>query len=368
MSQINNIDDPESDTDSNSSNDSLQKVCDIIESNNSVFEEESTQSTSCSSLSDVFDGRSDSNYQLIPSGETESVIAENSSLKDVFDNISDSSDSCDWTEETQTRLNQIKNKPENSSKAENVTRAENHMEINRCNKPTNTNQPHSCRFCYEAKNQVVIIHRHLAQEHKLSNQKTKEWINKIIDKPILSSVAELRRKLRKDPPKNISKPKKKTTAPTTYLAKRNAENNYVFECIVCGRDYCNIISVLRHQSMHYHDLKYVCDLCNDGFWHQTLLNEHKRIHNRIQTYSFKCEICKHKMKASYSYQTHKENFHTFGPWKYVQCKTCGKKIRSEHYLREHQSSCGKTFPCTQCNRELKTQKSLKLHKMSHAGK
>lgn len=154
----------------------------------------------------------------------------------------------------------------------------------------------------------------------------------------------------------------------TYIVKRHPKMPTVYDCIVCGRNFRDVTNVLRHQTTYYRERNFVCNLCDVGFWHHKLLEEHMHMHESGSIGPVECDICHYTFKNNNRIVDHNASFHITGPiHKKYECLNCGKKYEAKGSWLSHTRICGKTFICKYCGKTLQSPIAKINHMRKHTG-
>lgn len=129
----------------------------------------------------------------------------------------------------------------------------------------------------------------------------------------------------------------KEIAPDKFSLRKHMVDNHpeVFKCQFCNESFESIRSRRKHEALHDADSDKTCDECGKSFRKLSQLNLHKEYAHR----ELKCQHCE-------------KQFDTI------------KKLK-DHERRHIRDKEG--FPCSQCDRVLKTSSGLKLHRAKHTG-
>ena len=187
------------------------------------------------------------------------------------------------------------------------------------------------------------------------------------------------------------------------------------DCQVCGKAYRNA-RVAKEHMRAVHRVKVIsdssqtptlsCSLCPQTFCAGAvgqITNHVKEFHTKEETSCFSCDICGMTFKQKLSLGYHKKRKHSIGAMEVkkekmhpcdkcgktlfkdsmrrhilmfhskhvpVDCKVCGKKVRSALHLVHHMSRSHSNQPskvCDVCGAKLKTNESLKAHLAAHKG-
>lgn len=234
-----------------------------------------------------------------------------------------------------------------------------------------------CEIC---NNIIANFRSHFIEKHNLDRVGVKNFfiravertsseltcnICKIVFKNLAGLTTHMKWKHQITPVQNSTP---NTVEPNEEPNKQEINN---FSCDQCTRKFPKRISLIRHQSTHIRQANYVCEICNDSFWHQILFNEHKNLHqvpNEIKK-PFKCEICNYRLLTETQLAYHKNSFHSTEPMEEVasKCRTCDRMILNKTYLRVHESTCGKIYACKHCDHVFSSPVALKVHKREHTG-
>lgn len=156
---------------------------------------------------------------------------------------------------------------------------------------------------------------------------------------------------------NIRKPWKCEHCKDVEFSNRNSLNNHLFTV---------------HNLLHIR-----CADCNQAFWSETELANHKtslKCHARkateddyVETKSgVKCNLCERSYKTKKEWTTHYFNHHKF---KKI-CDICNQQLSTYGALKNHKKTVHdkvKPFECTECPKKFSAKHSLQFHLNTHTG-
>uniref|UniRef100_A0A8C1QF27 C2H2-type domain-containing protein n=1 Tax=Cyprinus carpio TaxID=7962 RepID=A0A8C1QF27_CYPCA len=159
-----------------------------------------------------------------------------------------------------------------------------------------------------------------------------------------------------------SHPDIKTEASITPVQK--------YICKLCGIEYRQSISLVRHMRIHTGEAPYICELCGRGFRRKDWLQLHSSVHTgnkRKPAKSFSCHECGKKFTGSTALQSHLYRHRGERPF---VCAHCDKTFYSQTNLKRHQvdsHSDDKPFCCPVCGSRFSRLFTLQKHMRTHTG-
>ena len=143
--------------------------------------------------------------------------------------------------------------------------------------------------------------------------------------------------------------------------------NLKFHCKACGSNFSSAFGVRRHIS-YFHEKKkpFPCDKCSKSFALKDQLKKHKSVHEKE---SYCCSQCGKVLRSKDNLTIHINSVHE-GQKKPYSCDKCAKCFAQKGQLKIHRECVHKeeTYPCSQCDKELKSNDSLTRHiKTVHEG-
>ncbi|KAI2658082.1 hypothetical protein H4Q32_009551 [Labeo rohita] len=167
---------------------------------------------------------------------------------------------------------------------------------------------------------------------------------------------------------SISKPSNFSKTPVKKHSTQTPVKEYI--CKLCGMEYRQNISLVRHMRIHTGEAPHVCELCGRAFRRKDWLQLHRSIHTgnkRKLVKSFSCHECGKKFTGSTALQSHLYKHRGERPF---ACVHCGKTFYSQTNLKRHQvdsHSDGKPFSCPVCGSGFSRLFSLEKHMRIHTG-
>ncbi|XP_051773882.1 gastrula zinc finger protein XlCGF8.2DB-like isoform X1 [Ctenopharyngodon idella] len=141
-----------------------------------------------------------------------------------------------------------------------------------------------------------------------------------------------------------------------------------FSCKLCGMEYRQSISLVRHMRIHTGEAPYTCELCGRGFRRKDWLDLHSSVHTgnkRKSVKRFSCDQCEKKFTGSTALQSHLYKHKGERPF---ACVYCDKTFYSQTNLKRHQvdsHSDSKQFCCPMCGIGFSRLFSLQKHTRIH---
>lgn len=160
-------------------------------------------------------------------------------------------------------------------------------------------------------------------------------------------------------------------------------------CSECGKCFSSSALLKQHSSVHSKELPYICEPCGKSFRrlpdlkkhllsvHQKLRArlchicgksfKHLKIHFKIHTKPFECELCEKSFCSAGGLKMHLSNIHqNLRPY---QCSECPRRFSQicnlkTHFSKIHQGT--ELHEC--CGEKFSTKKSYKQHLKTHIGK
>ncbi|XP_016401704.1 gastrula zinc finger protein XlCGF8.2DB-like isoform X2 [Sinocyclocheilus rhinocerous] len=160
----------------------------------------------------------------------------------------------------------------------------------------------------------------------------------------------------------------KTEASISQPSNCSTIKKYI--CKLCGIEYRQSISLVRHMRIHTGEAPHICELCGRGFRRKDWLQLHSSVHTgnkRKLAKSFSCHECGKKFTGSTALQSHLYKHRGERPF---ACAYCDKTFYSETNLKRHQvdsHSDDKPFCCPVCGSRFSRLFSLQKHMRTHTG-
>ncbi|KAL1262569.1 hypothetical protein QQF64_005308 [Cirrhinus molitorella] len=141
-------------------------------------------------------------------------------------------------------------------------------------------------------------------------------------------------------------------------------------CQLCGIEYRQSISLVRHMRIHTGEAPHVCELCGRAFRRKDWLQLHSSVHTgnkRKPAKSFSCHECGKTFTGSTALQSHLYKHRGERPF---ICVHCHKTFYSQTNLKRHlvdSHSDNKAFSCPVCGGRFSRLFSLQKHMRIHTG-
>ncbi|XP_044752644.1 zinc finger and BTB domain-containing protein 41-like isoform X1 [Coccinella septempunctata] len=149
-----------------------------------------------------------------------------------------------------------------------------------------------------------------------------------------------------------------------YQRHIDTVHNYKFKCHNCHKNYANKFELDLHNcKLRLNQCQmYSCGICKKVFSQQRYLRKHvsrKHENNRI----FICEVCSKQYTTKVSYELHAQT-HKKPQFK---CEICQKECHRKDIFKEHKVNVhiNQVFKCDLCSKNFKCKKYLLHHKKTH---
>ncbi|CAD5117111.1 DgyrCDS5919 [Dimorphilus gyrociliatus] len=144
------------------------------------------------------------------------------------------------------------------------------------------------------------------------------------------------------------------------------------KCNECEKEFKELRLLNVHiKRVHKKEVRYVCDVCQKGFFEHSKMRDHKLTHlseeAKVEKMKFECRFCKRKFNKLANLKQH-ENSHT-GNKEYV-CSLCNRGFAWITELRKHMISHSRErpFKCNMCYKSFKVKNRLESHMIIHTQK
>ena len=145
-------------------------------------------------------------------------------------------------------------------------------------------------------------------------------------------------------------------------------------CKVCEGVFPNKLSLIEHEKISGHFLKFGCQHCSKRFRQKIQVTRHEaQVHSQEMPYQ--CNRCDRKFKSEFSWKRHQDNdeihkrMENYTP--FLTCQVCGKQFERrrkwclDQHMLTHQPS--NQFPCNLCGKYFRTNNYLTTHRKACAG-
>lgn len=158
----------------------------------------------------------------------------------------------------------------------------------------------------------------------------------------------------------------------TFKAKRSIQNHMKTEhadlikrCKQCDDVFFSDILLEDHRMFHLTGKKFSCEVCKKRFGTSTALRHHARSH--VNYSPFKCDQCDRTYPSASTLQMHMVR-HT--NQRNIVCEHCPMRFHSKSALKSHMQTHTRerNFACDICDSRFTTQHSLVMHTVKHTGK
>lgn len=139
----------------------------------------------------------------------------------------------------------------------------------------------------------------------------------------------------------------------------------VYNCDICTKTFLKYGNFIRHIRTHDTLNGYVCDSCSDVFPSQQILSQHhQNMHE--ETSKFTCKVCDESFDTFNELKVHKKS-HAH------RCEDCGKEfLRLRPFIKHqktHQAShTTDTYSCEECGQAFSHRFALATHRRTHGGR
>ena len=133
-------------------------------------------------------------------------------------------------------------------------------------------------------------------------------------------------------------------------------------CTVC-KEMCSDKFTLRKHILDNHPELFKCQFCETSFDSIRARRKHEAVHDADSDKT--CDECGKMFRKLSQLNLHKEYAH-----RDLKCQHCEKQFDTVKKLKDHERRHLRDkegFPCSQCDRVLKTSSGLKLHRAKHTG-
>ena len=132
----------------------------------------------------------------------------------------------------------------------------------------------------------------------------------------------------------------------------------LWECGICGHDFKQQYSLIRHLATHSKERNFICEYCHKCFRQMSTLKQHESSHSLDKPY-----ICQHCQKSFSRVSTLTSHLKTHGEEKKHVCHICHKgfhqKINLINHLHVHNNT--RPFKCDICDKGFNQKSNLVYH-------
>ncbi|XP_072279241.1 uncharacterized protein [Pyxicephalus adspersus] len=144
-----------------------------------------------------------------------------------------------------------------------------------------------------------------------------------------------------------------------FTCRNNTEKDTT--CLECGKNFCYISHLPRHQKIHSCEKRFLCSECGKCFSLKSALLRHQMIHTGEKP--FACAICGKRFNQHSHFIRHQLSH---GGKKPFNCLDCGKSFIQKSDLVKHQKGHkGKKLSCPVCGKDFCSKTILFKHHKSH---
>ncbi|XP_050301579.1 zinc finger protein 599-like [Anthonomus grandis grandis] len=140
----------------------------------------------------------------------------------------------------------------------------------------------------------------------------------------------------------------------------NGKSIRVFECGICGKEFGQQYTLIRHLPTHTDERNFHCDHCGKSFRQMSTLSQHKAIHSAERPYV--CEVCNKTFNRVSTLISHRKTHTGLKPHR---CHLCNKAFHQKGNLRNHifTHTNERPYKCEVCEKGFNQMSNLVCHKI-----
>lgn len=156
--------------------------------------------------------------------------------------------------------------------------------------------------------------------------------------------------------------------------KHRSKRKQKLECDICGKYLVSHKSLEYHMNLHRGETSFICSSCGEKFFTPNGIRAHKCDKKRkrpeidFRTNDLRiCRFCDSRFSSYDENKAHKCRYaHPSDP-KLIVCRCCGKILNRLAFNRHMEIHSGVNWVCGICQKNLATQRALKVHMTTHSG-
>lgn len=157
--------------------------------------------------------------------------------------------------------------------------------------------------------------------------------------------------------------------------KHRSNRTTKLECDLCGKYLVSHKSLDYHMNLHRGHSSFICPSCGEKFFtpngirsHRCCDKKRKRPLHDFRTNDMRhCRFCDIRFASLDENKAHECEFACPDNPKMVYCRCCGKLLNRLAFNRHMEIHSGVNWVCGICNKNLATQRALKVHMTTHSG-
>uniref|UniRef100_A0A8D8B706 Zinc finger protein 337 n=1 Tax=Culex pipiens TaxID=7175 RepID=A0A8D8B706_CULPI len=149
-----------------------------------------------------------------------------------------------------------------------------------------------------------------------------------------------------------------------HMATKHDDRDRPFRCEKCPKTYMSNANLQEHVRMVHEGVKFTCDQCNIQLGSKSSWKRHMRGHSEK---GHCCDICQEKCSSHSTLMTHKRRVHENSTKNFI-CVDCGNTYDNGSALRDHRvtHTSERKWECTTCGMKFKRNHNLISHQRVHA--